>query len=1093
MTDVHARIRVSAITDAAKAALREVLTLFEQARAAGARATPVLPSVPDGARRAADALTGVERAARGASAAASAPTGDVLQGVPAGAERAARAADSANSSLRALDQTAGRLRNDRGQFLPAADEPMNRTRAAVDLLRGSLAGLIGLGAMAAMAREAMTLSDAWTGLTARMATATGSTQASAATMAAAKRVASEYGVPLAEVGSLYVRLTNAIKPLGGGLKEVNVLGETMAAALKKDGASAAEAGSAILQFSQAMAAGKLGGEEFNAVAEAAPSLLMALADGMGVARGELKKMAEEGKLTSAVMTQALAKSLPQLRADAKAAGDTIGGGFTAINSALLEYVGKGMQTSGVSQALASGLRAVADNIGPVVQGVTALTGLALAASLGRGAAAAVTLATSAGTLGTALSGMLALLGGPVGLVVMVGALAAAWVGLSMAKKQATVRTLEDMQAERAAIAAKQAELNAAADRGHVGINQKQQKYALEADARRVDAEILAKQREREAKLRTEAGPRGGGSAATDEPVGAGLRETAKLTEFLGQYKGVEQLRRAHGEKMKEMEVAFGKEIAAAQRAGDAAKVAQLKGDFAQAQALAQKELNDKVKGMSKPDSSVVTRLASYKEEFDAVSTLRQDGIKRDLDENQRAFDAKTKSSRDYFARRAELEDAAVELTITKLRKEIAAREQVLKTNEGRLAQRRKGGDANSVNEAEDAVRGNRADVEKARVQLEEAQRDRSTRTAVRASDERRVTDELERQSQALEMQVRDATGLLTAEALRARIASQYAQQRKQEQVETGATTRTDELVAEQVRIAMLAQMRAKYSDLAQALKVQEEAIQRDVERGVILTTDGERRKLDVRQRALPALQALVDKSRELAKTEGERNGVAALSDSLGKVKDTTTELEATIRSSGQSAFGGFVRDVIGGTKTAKDAFRDMVSSFSQVMLDMISKRMGEKLMKSMLDGLDKIGGGGGAGGGGWVQAAASWVGSFFHQGGIVGGHTNVARNIHPATWNYAPRYHTGGIAGLKPDEVPAILQRGEEVLTRDDPRHSGNAAGMGGVNISVNVSGAEGGAGRMSSAGQQLAELCKQTVNQWAITQSRPGGILFKG
>ena len=1092
MSEVRASIRVNAITDAAKAALREVLALFDAARAAGARSAPVLPGVPEGAKRAADALTSVERAARGASTAAAAPVGDVLPGVPAGAERAARAADAASDSFRSLHETTGRLRNERGQFMAGADESLRRTQASAESLRGTLASLAGLGAMTAMAREAMTLSDAWSGLTARMATATGSTQASAATMAAAKQVASEYGAPLAEVGGLYVRLTNAIKPLGGGLKEVNVLAESMAAALKKDGASAAEAGSAIQQFSQAMAAGKLGGEEFNSVAEAAPSLLMALADGMGVARGELKKMAEEGKLTSAVMVQALAKSLPQLRADAKAAGDTIGGGFTAINSALLEYVGKGMQTSGVSQALASGLRAVADNIGPVVQGVTALTGLALAASLGRGAAAAVTLATSAGTLGTALSGMLALLGGPVGLVVMVGALAAAWLGLSMAKKQATVRTLEDMQAERAAVQAKQDELKAAAAKGHVGFNAQAQKNALDADASRLDAEIDKETRKRQDKAEVDSETRrlANRSNASTEPVGAGLRETAKLTEFLDKYKGVEQLRRAHGEKMKEMEVAFGKEIAAAQRAGDTAKVAQLKGDFAQAQALAQKELNDKVKGMAKPDGSVVTRLASYKEEFDAVSTLRQDGIKRDLDENQRALDEKTRSSRDYFARRAELEDEAMDLTIAKLRKEIAAREQVLKTNEGRLAQRRKGGDANSVNEAEDAVRGNRDDLAKARGQLDEATRDKASKSEARASAERRITEELERQRQAIELQIRDANGLLTAEDLRARIAAQYAQQRKQEQAETGATKRTDALIDAQARIAQLGQLRARYGELAQAVKIQEDTIQLEVERGVITTTEGERRKMAARQQALPALQALVDKSRELAQTEGERNGVAALANDVGKLKLQTTELEATIKSSGQSAFGGFFRDVIGGAKSAKDAFKDMVGGFAQSMLDLMAKRMGEKLMNSLFDGAGAAGGGGG---GGWIQAAASWVGSFFHQGGIVGGHTNVARNIHPATWNYAPRYHTGGIAGLKPDEVPAILQRGEEVLTRDDPRHSGNAAGMGGVNISVSVSGAEGGAGRMSSAGQQLAELCKQTVNQWAITQSRPGGILFKG
>lgn len=37
--------------------------------------------------------------------------------------------------------------------------------------------------------------------------------------------------------------------------------------------------------------------------------------------------------------------------------------------------------------------------------------------------------------------------------------------------------------------------------------------------------------------------------------------------------------------------------------------------------------------------------------------------------------------------------------------------------------------------------------------------------------------------------------------------------------------------------------------------------------------------------------------------------------------------------------------------------------------------------------------------------------------------------------------HSGGVAGLRSDEVPTILQRGEEVLTRKDPRHRSNDMG----------------------------------------------------
>lgn len=44
--------------------------------------------------------------------------------------------------------------------------------------------------------------------------------------------------------------------------------------------------------------------------------------------------------------------------------------------------------------------------------------------------------------------------------------------------------------------------------------------------------------------------------------------------------------------------------------------------------------------------------------------------------------------------------------------------------------------------------------------------------------------------------------------------------------------------------------------------------------------------------------------------------------------------------------------------------------------------------------------------------------------------------------------HTGGIAGLKPNEVPIIAERGEEMLTASDPRHRNNGGGAG-ANIKV--------------------------------------------
>ena len=64
------------------------------------------------------------------------------------------------------------------------------------------------------------------------------------------------------------------------------------------------------------------------------------------------------------------------------------------------------------------------------------------------------------------------------------------------------------------------------------------------------------------------------------------------------------------------------------------------------------------------------------------------------------------------------------------------------------------------------------------------------------------------------------------------------------------------------------------------------------------------------------------------------------------------------------------------------------------------------------------------GGGGGASAAVA------HAGGVVGGERAVRRRTVPArVFVGAPRYHSGGIAGIRPGEVPTILRRGEGVFT----------------------------------------------------------------
>jgi len=72
-----------------------------------------------------------------------------------------------------------------------------------------------------------------------------------------------------------------------------------------------------------------------------------------------------------------------------------------------------------------------------------------------------------------------------------------------------------------------------------------------------------------------------------------------------------------------------------------------------------------------------------------------------------------------------------------------------------------------------------------------------------------------------------------------------------------------------------------------------------------------------------------------------------------------------------------------------------------------------------------------------VQTAANFTAAIAHDGAVIGSAGGGrSRSLSPSLFANAPRYHSGTPAvGLGPRERAAVLEIGEEVLTRDDPRH----------------------------------------------------------
>ena len=119
--------------------------------------------------------------------------------------------------------------------------------------------------------------------------------------------AKTFNLSQAEAASQFSDIYARLRPLNKTLEEVQTVYKGFNATAIASGTSAAAASGAFLQLSQALGSGRLAGDEFRSVSEQIPGILGLVADEMGVAVSELKKLGSEGKITSDILINALAK------------------------------------------------------------------------------------------------------------------------------------------------------------------------------------------------------------------------------------------------------------------------------------------------------------------------------------------------------------------------------------------------------------------------------------------------------------------------------------------------------------------------------------------------------------------------------------------------------------------------------------------------------------------------------------------------------------------------------------------------------------------------------------------------------------------
>ncbi|MEH4110866.1 phage tail tape measure protein [Escherichia coli] len=307
---------------------------------------------------------------------------------------------SANSqSFQSEISRASRMGNDYyrvmqtgGRQSAAASRETQRALAEVtsqiNTAKASALGMAGAFAGAFATGHLISLADEWSSVNARLKQATQSSDDFQASQRELMAISQRTGTAFADNASLFARSASSMREYGYRSEEVLKVTEAISTGLKLSGASSAEASSVITQFSQALAQGVLRGEEFNSVNESGDRVIRALAAGMGVARKDLKAMADDGKLTADKVVPALISQLGTLRDEYAAMPDTVSSSATKVENAFMAWVGGANDASGATKTLTGIMNGVANNIDTVATAAGALVAIGVARYFGNMASSA---------------------------------------------------------------------------------------------------------------------------------------------------------------------------------------------------------------------------------------------------------------------------------------------------------------------------------------------------------------------------------------------------------------------------------------------------------------------------------------------------------------------------------------------------------------------------------------------------------------------------------------------------------------------------------------------------------------------------------
>ena len=284
------------------------------------------------------------------------------------------------ASIGLVPGSAKEVKHARGEVEKLKGE-LDKVKATAPELKNAFSSIAKYAIGAFSINEVKGMMDAYTTLTNRIKLVTNSEKQLKEVRAELARISSSTGQNLDATAAIYQRLAQATDQTGLSGEKLLTITDLVSKAMVIGGGSAQSQENALIQLGQAMASGRLSGEELNSVLEQAPGLAMAIAKGMGVSVGALKTLGSSGKITSQQLADAILKQSTQIQSDFSKTSRTIDQALQNIKTQLTMFIGGSGEATGAAKILTTALQAVANNIDLIATAVVGFLGLKLAAYL----------------------------------------------------------------------------------------------------------------------------------------------------------------------------------------------------------------------------------------------------------------------------------------------------------------------------------------------------------------------------------------------------------------------------------------------------------------------------------------------------------------------------------------------------------------------------------------------------------------------------------------------------------------------------------------------------------------------------------------